>query len=123
LLETLARNPQANNEDYVSAIKYTNKLLEKEFYYNEKLSELFLTSKKGKEVLLLLAKNKEFESINNWLSRTKQSLPAETRELIKGNDLHQRDARKSLASASSSTDSSSDKCLRFLRLVSLKYSK
>jgi hypothetical protein len=82
-----------------------------------------LQNQKGKEVLLLLAKNKEFESINNWLSRTKQSLPAETRELIKGNDLHQRDARKSLASASSSTDSSSGKCLRFLRLVSLKYSK
>jgi hypothetical protein len=94
LLETLARNPKNDSDEYEEAIKYTNKFLEK-----------------------------EFRSINNWLSRTKEDLPAKTRELIKGNDLHQRDARKSLASASSSTDSFSDKCLRFLRLVSLKYSK
>jgi hypothetical protein len=77
LLETLARNPKADSDDYEEAIKYPNKFLEK-----------------------------EFKSIINWLSRTKESLQIETLSLIKENDAHQRDARKSLSSASTNNDAS-----------------
>ena len=124
LLETLARNPQPQKNDYREAVQNTNNLLETEFNNNEKLSELFLSSKNGKEVLLLLAKNKNFPTINNWLARTKEALPAETLSLIKDTDAHQRESRKSLATSSNASNSgnSVDKCLRFLRLVSLKYS-
>jgi hypothetical protein len=124
LLETLARNPQLQEYDYREAVQNTNKFLEKEFNNNEKLSELFLSSKNGKEVLSLLAKNKNFPTINNWLARTKEALPAETLSLIQDTDAHQREARKSLATSSNASNSgnSVDKCLRFLRLVFLKYS-
>jgi hypothetical protein len=124
LLETLARNPQPQKDKYIEAVQNTNKLLETEFNNNEKLSELFLSSKNGKEALLLLAKNKNFPTINNWLARTKEALPAETISLIKDTDAHQREARKSLSTSSNASNSgnSVDKCLRFLRLVSLKYS-
>jgi hypothetical protein len=86
----------------------------------DQLRELFLSTKEGKEILVWLAKDKDFTPVNEWLQKTKRSLPSETLALI-NQDPHQRVARESLPYSSSNPRTRD--CIRLLQQVSLKYAQ
>jgi hypothetical protein len=58
--------------------------------------------------------------VNEWLQKTKRSLPSETLALI-NQDPHQRVARESLPYSSSNPRTRD--CIRLLQQVSLKYAQ